>query len=466
MFNIKYRIIFFFISLLFRIFEKYYFFFNLIYIFWFCIFFLFVLLIVYNVFYDFYVSINYKYLHKLWIKNISKLKFIYKKNKNKLFNLCFNNTYIPPVNYNNLILFYKNKKLVNSIIKDINSSVNNIYIIFYIWEPSFLSNKIILSLIRASHRGVDCKIILDFLGSSSFLKTIWPLVMRKHGIEIIEYSKFYFFEVFFKRIDLRQHKKIILIDSYITYIGSMNLVDYKNFKEYLNLGKWIDLMVKIDGFLVNKIMKLIFFYEWEIETGNIIIDNKINFKSINKKSNKLIQIINSSPGLPNNFINNVLLNIIYSTKKRLVITTPYFIPSNLLINAICFIANRGVDVNIILPKKSDSFLVYWSSQYLFEKLYLSNIKIYLYKKNFLHSKSILVDTNISMIGSINFDIRSIWLNFEIASVIYNRHVNKKLYKINKKYISKSQLVNYNFLKNKTLYEKICENFSYFFRSFL
>ncbi len=466
MFNIEYRIIFFLITILVYIFEKYYFLLNIIYIFFFLILFFIILLIIYNVFYDFYINKNYKYLHRLWIKNIFKLNFVYKKNKNKLFNLCFNNIYIPPVNFNDLILFNNNKKLIYTLLKDINLSVYSIYIIFYIWEPGFLSNKIALSLIKASSRGVDCKIILDSIGSLNFFKTIWPLIMRKHGIKIIEYSKFYFFEILFKRIDFRQHKKIILIDHYITYIGSMNLVDCKEFKKYLDLGKCIDLMVRIKGYLVNKIIKLIFFYEWEIETGEIITDTKIVYKNIKNDSNKLIQIVNYSPGLPNDLIHRVLLNIIYSTKKRLIITTPYLVPDNLLIDAICFIANKGIDVKIILSQKSDSFLVYWANRYFLKDLYLSNIKIYFYKNNFLHSKSILVDDNISILGSINFDIRSIWLNFEIALVIYNNNINKKLYKIHKQYILQSKLINYNFFKKKKLYEKFFEKISYLFSSFL
>ncbi len=466
MFNTEYRVIFFLFSILFYIFKKYYVLLNIIYIFCFFVLFFIILLIIYNIFYNFYINRNYKYLHRLWIKNIFKLDFIYYKNSNMLFNLCFRNIYIPPVNFNNLILFNNNKKLIYSLLKDIRLSIHSIYIIFYIWEPSFLSNKIALSLIKASSRGVDCRIILDSIGSLNFFKTIWPLIMQKHGIKIIEYSKFYFFEIFFKRIDFRQHKKIILIDNYITYVGSMNLVDYKKFKKHLNLGIWIDLMIKIKGDLVNKIIKLIFFYEWEIETGEVIPDVKTVYKNIKKSTTKLVQIINSSPGLPNNLIHCALLNIISSTKKRLIITTPYFVPSSLLINTICSIANKGIEVNIILSKKSDSFLVYWASRYFFKDLYLSNIKIYLYKDNFLHSKSILIDNNISILGSINFDIRSIWLNFEILLIIYNNHINKKLYKIHQQYITQSKLIDNSFFSKKKMYENFFEKFSYFFRSFL
>ncbi len=470
MFDFKYRIIFFLFFFLFFFLKKYFLFYNIIYIFFILNLILFFILIIYNLFYNIYILKNHERSYSIWIKNISRLNFLYKNNflfKKLIFNLCFNKICIPPVNFDKLFFFTKNKKIIYSLINDINLSVDNVYIMFYIWEPNYLSNKIALSLIKASCRGVNCKIILDSIGSRNFFKTMWPIIMNKYGIKIIEYSKFNFFEILSKRVDLRQHKKIILIDDYITYIGSMNLIDSKKFKKYLNLGKWIDLIVKIESIFLNKIIKLIFYYEWELETGNIILEKRKKY-TINKiiKNKKLIQVITSGPGLPNNLIHRSLINIIFSTKKRLIITTPYFVPSSFLIDAICTIADKGIEVIIILPKKSDSFLVYWSSRYFFKDLLSCNIKIYLFKKDFLHSKSILVDDNITIIGSINFDMRSIWLNFEIALIIYDNLVNKKLYEIQKKYISQSKLIKFNFWKKRNIYKKFFEKFSHIFYSFL
>ncbi len=435
--------------------------------------------IIYIIFGDSYIrNFFYKRAFKVWFRKkilLSNQDFFFctKINK-KLFGLYFNKLNIPPVIFNEILFFTNSEKLFFSLIKDINSSIKSIYIIFYIWEPGYLSNKVAYSLIRASYRGVCCKIILDSVGSLNFFKTIWPKIMLKAGIKIVESLKFSFLNFFLRRIDLRQHKKIILIDDNITYIGSMNLVDPNFYKEYIGIEGWVDLVVKVNSFFLIYIMKIIFSYDWELETGNNIFSKKeilsfykkSKYKKKNVKLNNLIQVITTGPGLPNNLLHRSLLNIIFSTKRRLIITTPYFIPSDFLIDAICTVADRGVDVSIIIPDKNDSFLVYWASRYLIEPLLVSNVKIYFFKGSFLHTKTILVDSNISLIGTINFDMRSIWLNLEVALIIDDVYTNRKLFKINKKYISQSKLLNFYSWQKRSNLKKILEKIIFFLRPLL
>ncbi len=439
---------------------------------------LFFVIIVYIMFYNFYISRKYLFSYKIWLKIIfciklnkeSVLSFL--KYKNYVFNFCFHKTNIPPVFFKKIFFFKNNKKLISSLIKDINCSTKSIYIIFYILESCAFLDKVLLSLVKASHRGVVCKIILDSIGSIKFFKTIWPKIMIDAGIELVESFKFSFLNFIFNRLDLRQHKKFILIDSNITYIGSMNLIDSNNFKKYLNLGKWIDLMIKIKGSFLLQIMKLIFSYDWELETGVCILNKNffLNFKNIymnkKKKISKIIQVVNYSFGLPKDLIHKSLLNIIFSAKKRLVITTPYFVPTKYLLDAIFMIAKKGINVKIIIPNKNDSFLLYLVNNVFLKYLLLKNIQVYIFKNGFLHTKTILIDHNISIIGSINFDIRSILLNFEIALIIDNISINKRLYNINKKYISQSKLINKNNFKNKFVIKNILSNFFYIFNSLL
>ncbi len=408
-------------------------------------------------------SILYKKKNIL-IKNIKKLKFLKGKVKNKtsllkiLFNIYNKKFYFPIVNFQNFTLFTNNKKFIYSFIKDINNAIKNIYIIFYIWKPSYLIDKISLSLIDAARRGVSCKIILDSLGSFLFFRTYWPNLMNQEGIEIVEYLNIKKF--FINRIDLRQHKKLILIDDSIIYLGSMNLVCNNFYKNIFN--KYIDLMVKIKSLMLMEIMKNIFFHDWELETG---VDYNINNYLLKMGNNynynsciSTIQVINSSPGIPKNIIYNYLCNLILLTKKRLIIITPYFIPDSKLLNILCDLSCKGIKIIILLPKINDSFLVFWANRFFFETLLSFKIKIYLYQKEFLHTKMILIDENISLIGSMNFDFRSIWLNFEIALIIEDKLLNKKLFKVYKKYISESKLINLDVWKKRTLYKKIIENF--------
>lgn len=434
-----------------------------------------------NIIYILFIKKKYVCKKKnLWFNNILIFKnyknyilYFLKYNKS-IFKLWYNKTYIPPVKFKKIIFYTKNSKFINSLIKDINSSFKSIFIILYIWEPCYLSNKVAISLIKASKRGIDCRIILDSFGSWNFFQSLWPLLMNKAGIKIVQYLKINIINFFFNRIDLRQHKKIFLIDDYITYLGSNNLIDSNNFKKYLNLGKWIDIMLKIKGKFLNKIIKIIFFYDWELVTGNNLFkkfyknyNNFINCNIYKKKNIKnIIQIITSGPDLPNNLIHKSLLNIIYSSKKRIIISTPYFIPTKFLLKSLCIMSKKGIDISIILPYKNDCFFVYWANRFYIYKLLLSNIKVYFLKKNFLHTKAILIDDNISLIGTINFDMRSIWLNLEIGLIINDIIINKKLYNIQKKYISKSILLDINNWKKRSLYKKIFEKIFYLFNKFL
>ncbi len=435
-----------------------------------------ILIVKYIILYNFYIKKNICIKsNNIWYKNLIKLninnKFIfYKINNYYIFNFIYYNIGIPPVYFEKLLLITNNNKLINLIINDIKLAKKNIYIIFYIWEPGYLSNKIILELIKASKRGVKCKIILDAIGSINFFKTDLPLLMSKKGIKIVKYLELNLNNIIFKRFDIRQHKKIILIDNKIIYTGGMNLIDDSFFNKNIKLGIWIDLMVRIKSRLLGNIINIIFSYDWELQTGINILKKKINFYDFNNINNlykdNLVQVITSGPGLPRNIIHRFLLNLIFSSKYRIIITTPYFIPSNSIIDAICTVSSKGINVSIIIPEKNDTFLIYWSSRFFFYDLIKSGVKIYLFKGNFLHTKLILIDYNISVLGTINFDFRSIWLNYEIALLIKSFFLNKKLFIILKKYMNYSKLINLNYIKDKKFYEKFLEKFFILFNPLL
>ncbi len=435
-----------------------------------------ILIIKYIILYNFYIKKNICIKSSsIWYKNLIKLntnnKFLLYKYKNNIFNFIYYNIGIPPVCFKKLWLITNNNELIKSLINDIKFSKKNIYIIFYIWEPGYLSNKIILELINASKRGVKCKIILDAIGSINFFNTNLSSLMTKQGIQIVKYLKFNLNNIIFERFDVRQHKKIVLIDNKIIYTGSMNLIDNSYFNKRSTLGIWIDLMIKIRSKLLGNIINIIFCYDWELQTGINILRKKIKFNNFNKTLNynkciNWVQVITSGNGLPKNIIHRFLLNLIFSSKYRIIITTPYFIPSDYIIDAICTVSSKGIDVSIIIPEKNDNFITYWSSRFFFYDLITSGVKIYSFKGNFLHTKLILIDYNISILGTINFDFRSIWLNHEIALLIKSFFLNRKLFNILKKYMNFSELINLKIIKSKNFYERFLEKFFILFNPLL
>ncbi|WP_367670669.1 cardiolipin synthase [Sodalis-like secondary symbiont of Drepanosiphum platanoidis] len=413
----------------------------------------------------------WKYIQN-FVSNIKNSKFLYSNKISKisksLLKLCKYYQGIDPLISKNIKLINNYEKYIIYLIKDINLAKKNIYIIFYIWKVGGLVDKVTDALILASKRGVSCRIILDLAGSINLFRTKYPKILKDSGIKIISALNINIFEIFLRRMDLRQHKKIILIDNNISYIGSMNMVDPNLFKKKLKIGQWIDIMVRIESY-INIIINIIFCYDWKIETGECILNSLPNIKLKNFNKNKFhytIQIIISGPGFPKEIIHRSLLISIYSANKQIVITTPYLIPSNDLLNAICIASQRGVKVHIIIPKKNNSILVKWASRVFFAKLLRSGVLIHMFIGGFLHTKSILIDKQLSLIGTVNLDMRSLWLNFEITLIVDNYNFGKNLAYIQRNYMNNSEILKKENWYKRPFWKKIIERFFYFLNPLL
>ena len=270
----------------------------------------------------------------------------------------------------------------------------------------------------AARPGIHCRLMLDSAGSVAFFRSPWPELMRNAGIEVVEALKVNLMRVFLRRMDLRQHRKMIMIDNYIAYTGSMNMVDPRYFKQDAGVGQWIDLMARMEGPIATA-MGIIYSCDWEIEPGKRILPPPpdVNIMPFEQASGHTIHTIASGPGFPEDLIHQALLTAAYSAREYLIMTTPYFVPSDDLLHAICTAAQRGVDVSIILPRKNDSMLVGWASRAFFTELLAAGVKIYQFEGGLLHTKSVLVDGELSLVGTVNLDMRSLWLNFEITLAI-------------------------------------------------
>ncbi|QJC36397.1 cardiolipin synthase [Enterobacteriaceae endosymbiont of Donacia simplex] len=457
------------------------------YVLWYLILYIFpkIGIIIYFIFGEIYAKTQYKSekAKKIWshysilLKKLQEYYGLYTKNIyiNKkiqtLFLLCENKQNLSSMTNNSIKLLESSLKLFTSLIKDIKLAKHSIHIVFYIWIPEGLVNKIAKYIILAAKRGVKCYIMLDYIGSKKFFYSYWYQLMIQVGIYIIKSLKITIFNCFLSRIDLRQHKKIILIDNKIAYVGSMNMIDSTCLKKNIKVIKYIDLMVRITGPIVNTI-SIIYSYDWEIETGKYILsinqlkNNLVKYKNKNKNDINRIQVVFSGLQLSKKIIYNSLITAIFLSKKSLIITTPYLIPSNNLLSAICIASERGVNVKIIISKYNDSIFIYWASKFLFYKLLKSGVKIYQLKKGFLHTKSIIIDKKISFIGTVNLDIRSIYLNFEINLIIDDIIFNKSLLCLQNKYILKSQKLKYNLWIKRPYWKKIIEKLFFLFKFIL
>lgn len=403
-----------------------------------------------------------------YIKKLKTYKHIFSTTNSDiaspLFKFCEYRQGIGALKNNQIQIFKKTDDIVISLIKDIEVAKNSIDMVFYIWKPGGLVNQITKKLIMAAKRGVRCRLILDSVGCANFFNSVYPKIMRKAGVNIVKALHINPLYIFLRRMDLRQHRKMILIDEHITYTGSMNMVDPSLFKQNIGIGQWIDIMVRING-PITSAMSIIFSSDWKIETGEHIFPTlskaHITLKNQLKPIGHTIQIIPSGPGFPEGIIHQILLISLYTARKKIIITTPYLVPSDDILYAICTAAQRGVEVHIIVPQHNDSILVNWASRVFFSELLEAGVSIHQFQNGLLHVKSILIDQQLSMIGTVNLDIRSLWLNFEITLVIDSKIFSNDLEKIQNNFIAHSTLINPKKWAQRPYWEQIIERLFYF-----
>ncbi|WP_145514909.1 cardiolipin synthase [Yersinia massiliensis] len=406
-----------------------------------------------------------------WLSELKDCQHIFANSNSEvatpLFQLCERRQGISGVKGNQLQLLTTTDDTLKALVRDIELARHNIEMVFYIWQPGGLVDQVAESLMSAARRGVHCRLMLDSAGSQQFFRTPYPAMMRNAGIEVVEALKVNVFRVFLRRMDLRQHRKIVLIDNYVAYTGSMNMVDPRFFKQDAGVGQWIDMMARMEG-PVATTMGIVYACDWEIETGKRILppppDNHI--MPFEEESGHTIQVIASGPGFPEEMIHQALLTAVYAAREQLVMTTPYFVPSDDLLHAICTAAQRGVDVSIIVPRNNDSMMVRWASKAFFSELLDAGVKIYQFEGGLLHSKSVLVDGQLSLVGTVNLDMRSLWLNFEVTLVIDDDGFGADLAQVQDDYIARSVLLDAGQWNKRPVWHRVTERLFYFFSPLL
>lgn len=356
---------------------------------------------------------------------------------------------IPALSHNELELICSPEEIMRSILTDIEKSTSTCHLQFYIWHDGGTADEIARALIKAVQRGVTCRVLVDAIGSRDFLRGKQVTHLRAAGVKVLESLPAGIFKALFARIDIRNHRKIVVIDGEIAYTGSQNMVDPLYFKQSEGVGQWVDMMVRIRGPVVESLAGT-FINDWFLETEadrsearslsqDISYIRKIaDIHPSDKAGDIAVQLVPSGPGLVPDAIHHLLLTTIYAARKELILTTPYFVPDESLLTALKSAAERGVDVRIIVPKKNDSKLVHFASQAHFEDLMKAGVNIFLFTGGLLHSKTITVDKDYALFGSVNLDMRSFWLNFEATLFIYNSNFTTKLRTEQKHYERQSQ----------------------------
>jgi cardiolipin synthase len=367
-------------------------------------------------------------------------------------------TGIPTMGGNQLELLDSAPQFFSLLIKDIRKAKANISLEFYILSKGGLVDLLLNELLAASGRGVRCRLLLDSIGSKKFLRSRQAKVLRRAGVEITEALPAGLIRALFMRIDLRNHRKIAVIDGTIAYTGSQNLVDPRFFKQDSGVGAWVDVMVRVTGPVV-ELLQVTFFFDWLLEQGEQLSKSGITdeLHPVEDTGEALVQLAPSGPGYGEDTIHNLLLTTIYAARKEIVLTTPYFVPDNALNAALQSAAQRGVQVWIIVPQQNDSLLVHYASRARYDGLTQAGVHIRAFTGGLLHAKTITVDGDFCLFGSVNLDMRSFWLNFEMTLFVYNQDFTRQVRKLQQEYLQQTIGFDGDQFTNRSFGERLLEN---------
>ena len=305
------------------------------------------------------------------------------------------------------------------LVADIDQARDHVHLLFYIFADDAATAPVIAALGRAVQRSVCCRVLVDSVGSRSALSTLLPKLTGL-GVAVKEMLPVGFFRWKMARLDLRNHRKIAVIDGRIAYTGSQNLVS-ADFKEGIT---YEELVARVTGPAVLE-LQYIFVADWFLETEEVLDSDSI-FPGPEVAGSIPIQALPSGPDFPTQNNQRLIVALIHGARKRVKITTPYFIPDEPLLQALQTAVLRGVEVHLVLSEKEDQLLVSLAQKSYYEELLEAGVKIHLYRKNFLHAKFLSIDDSIGLVGTSNMDIRSFVLNAELVLVIYDAGVTSRL----------------------------------------
>ena len=383
------------------------------------------------------------------------------KSHKKLARLLLNDN--SPLSGNNdvkLLLNGENK--FPEVIEALKAAQHHIHMEYYIFENDNIGNQVKDILIQKAQAGVQVRFIYDDFGSRSIRHSLVKELIAG-GVEAYPFYKI-FFVVFSNRTNYRNHRKIIVVDGCTGFVGGINVSDrYINDGINKNPVFWRDTHLRINGPGVFYLQYL-FICDWNFAASQhlkLLPDFFCTSKSDNGKA--VVQIAASGPDSSTPTIKLSLMEVLGMANEEVLITTPYFIPGETVLDAINMACLSGVKIKLLVPLKSDSFIVNTAARSYYAAVLDCGVEVYLYKKGFVHAKTIVADGQLAIIGSANMDHRSFELNFEVNSMIYDAKIAGELKAAFLNDIKDAKKINPATWKKRTLFkqlpEKLCRLFS-------
>jgi cardiolipin synthase len=345
---------------------------------------------------------------------------------------------LPVRDGNRIDLFPGYADAISAMTAEVERAAKWVHVEFYITSWDDVTAPFYEALVRATERGVAVRLLFDHLGSrgipgyKEFLKRLEATDIDWHTMLTVRPLKGQW-----RRPDLRNHRKILVVDGQVAFTGSQNLIEpgYNKPKNHAAGRKWVELVTRVEGPTVNA-LNLLFATDWYSETGQKLAAEVQTPAPRTGTVNA--QVIPSGPGFVSENNLRAFTTLIYSAQRRISITSPYFVPDESLLYAVTTAAQRGVDVELFVSEAGDQFMVFHAQRSYYEALLRAGVRIYLYPAPFvLHSKFFSVDDDVAVIGSSNLDMRSFALNYEVSLMVLDAEVVAEVRKVEDTYRSLS-----------------------------
>lgn len=318
-----------------------------------------------------------------------------------------------------------------ALIADIDGARERVHLLYYLMFDDAVGEAVVEALLRAAARGVRCRLLLDAVGAKRALRRYRRRLVHG-GVDVqallpggLRWRRS-------GRMDLRNHRKIAVIDNRLGYIGSQNLAEPDFVPGHPNR----ELVARVHGPVVNH-LEAVFASDWFLETGErleVIADAPYDAEDV------ATQVLPSGPAYPYENARDAVNALIHLARRKVVLVTPYFVPDEATLSALRIAAVSGVEVQLILSESNNQRLTAWAQEAYYDELLRAGVKIALYRPHFLHAKHLSVDEDIAVLGSINLDIRSFALNAEIGLLCYDRGIVEQLRRIEQDYLADARVL--------------------------
>ncbi|MDD2284798.1 MAG: cardiolipin synthase [Paludibacter sp.] len=373
-----------------------------------------------------------------------------------LINLLYKNSDATVYAYNKIDVLADGEATFTAMFEAIKNAQNHIHIEFFIFEDDRISNYLRELLIEKAKAGVRVRMIYDYLGSYG-LSRKYLQSLTDAGVYVRPFLPLRL-RLRRSKINFRNHRKILIVDGKYGFTGGLNFADRYLFGN--TLGKWRDTFVRFEGAAVHG-MQSLFLTDWYFIERKLITDIKYYPKPV-KHDKNLVQIVSSGPDSDWESIMQGIASAIMSAHDYTYLHTPYFVPNDIILNAVIIAALSGIDVKLMIPSESDSKLSDACTFSYLGEILEAGVKVYQYKEGFLHSKAIVIDDFISIVGSANLDERSFNQNFEANAFIYDATTSLKLKKLFETDILNSKEITLNDWHNRKRSQKLKESFARLF----